>query len=108
MAKVEPLIAFTTVPDEAAGVKIANALVAERLAACVNILPQMQSIYRWQGRVESASECLLMMKTTRDRYDALQRRVGELHPYDVPELVAVAVSTGYPAYLQWLNDETRV
>ena len=104
---MEPLIALTTVPDEAAGVKIANALVAERLAACVNILPQMQSIYRWQGRIESASERLLLMKTTRDCYAALQRRVGELHPYDVPELVAVAIAAGLPAYLQWLNDETN-
>ncbi|MDR2838946.1 MAG: divalent-cation tolerance protein CutA, partial [Azonexus sp.] len=86
---------------------IALAVVEEKLAACVNLLPRVQSIYRWQGAVESASEVPLWIKTTADRYAALEARIRELHPYDVPEIIAVPINQGLPAYLKWLAEETR-
>ncbi|MGH7542462.1 MAG: divalent-cation tolerance protein CutA [Gemmatimonadota bacterium] len=99
-------VALTTCPDEGTARRIASALVDERLAACVNIVPDMTSIYRWEGVVETASECLLLVKTRRERLEALRRRLEELHPYDLPELVALAVEGGSPAYLTWVVEET--
>lgn len=99
-------LAWSTCPDEGTARRIASRLVDERLAACVNIVPEVTSIYRWQGAVETASECLLIIKTRGERLAELERRLGELHPYDVPELVTVAVEGGSAAYLQWLVEET--
>ena len=89
-------------PDRATGQRIAEALVAEGLAACVNVLPGVHSVYRWQGGVEHADEVLLLAKTTRARMDALQARLLELHPYELPELLAVEAAGGLPAYLDWV------
>lgn len=100
-------LAWSTCPDEGTARRIASALVDERLAACVNIVPDMTSIYRWQGAVETASECLLIIKTRGGRMAELERRLAELHPYDVPELVTVAVADGSPAYLRWVVEETE-
>ena len=99
-------VALTTCPDEGTARRIASALVDERLAACVNILPDMTSIYRWQGVVETTPECLLLVKTRRARLEALRRRLEELHPYDLPELVALPVEGGSSAYLTWVVEET--
>ena len=99
-------VALTTCPDEGTARRIASALVDERLAACVNILPDMTSIYRWQGVVETTPECLLLVKTRRECLEALRRRLEELHPYDVPELVALPVEGGSSAYLKWVVEET--
>jgi periplasmic divalent cation tolerance protein len=104
---VSALICFCTCPDPATAERIAGTLVGERLAACVNILPGLRSVYRWQGAVESADEVLLLVKTAPDRYPALQRRLPELHPYELPELVAVETGFGLPDYLRWIADETR-
>ncbi|AWP22022.1 divalent-cation tolerance protein CutA [Acidiferrobacter sp. SPIII_3] len=102
----EALIVFSTCPRaDAPG--IASALVNERLAACVNLLDAVQSVYRWRGQVETATETLLIIKTTTDHYDEMERRLRALHPYEVPEIVAVPVARGYPAYRQWLEDATR-
>ncbi|MDA8119091.1 divalent-cation tolerance protein CutA [Acidiferrobacter thiooxydans] len=102
----EALIVFSTCPrTEAPG--IANALVNERLAACVNLVDAVQSVYRWRGQVETATETLLIIKTTTDHYDEMERRLRALHPYEVPEIVAVPIAGGYPPYLQWLEDTTR-
>ncbi|HLH23257.1 MAG TPA: divalent-cation tolerance protein CutA [Chloroflexota bacterium] len=90
-------------PEEAAA--LARALVAERLAACVNRLP-VESVYRWQGQIEEASEVLLIVKTRRARLDALAARVQALHSYTVPEMIALPVVAGWPPYLQWLADES--
>jgi periplasmic divalent cation tolerance protein len=103
---MDPLLIITNCPDEEVANAIALALVEEKLAACVNILPRVQSVYRWQGAVESASEIPLLIKTTADRYGALESRIGELHPYDVPEIIAVPITRGLPAYLNWLAGET--
>lgn len=101
------LACLCTCPDAATAAHIAEALVDERLAACVNVLPGVESVYRWQGRVERASEVLLLIKSTRERLPALTARVVELHPYELPELVAVDIAGGLPGYLAWIADATR-
>ena len=82
--------------------RIASALVKRRVAACVNVLPGIQSVFRWQGKVEEAAESLLLIKTTRRRYRALERAVRELHPYELPEVIALSIPRGFPPYLAWL------
>ncbi|MEN9315088.1 MAG: hypothetical protein RIS35_1481 [Pseudomonadota bacterium] len=101
------LIALTNVPDEECAREIADALVRERFAACVNILAGCTSIYRWQGEVETADEIPLLIKTTTDRFAALEARLTELHPYDVPELIAWRPDAVIPAYASWVIVETR-
>lgn len=99
------LLCLTTCPDFDTAQRIANALVEERLAACVNSLPGMHSTYRWQGKVEHVGEVLLLVKTTRVRMPAVQERIVALHPYELPEVLAVEAG-GLPAYLQWIARET--
>ena len=88
-----------------AGPALARGLIEARLAACVQILP-MRSLYRWQGAIEDAQEAQLSIKTTRARYPALQEWLRTAHPYEVPEILAVAVAAGLPAYLQWVHQQT--
>jgi len=99
-------VALTTCPDEGTARRIASALVDERLAACVNIVPDVTSVYRWEGAVETAPECLLLVKTRRERLEDVRRRLEELHPYDLPEFVALPVEGGSSAYLRWVVEET--
>jgi len=101
------LLVQTNCPDGETAARIAAALVDEHLAACANILAPCASIYRWEGKVEMATETPLLLKTTVDRYAALEARLQELHPYEVPEVVAVPVQAGLPAYLEWVVAETR-
>ncbi|PYE51829.1 divalent-cation tolerance protein CutA [Deinococcus yavapaiensis] len=101
-----PIVVLVTVPPDAAR-NLARTLVEERLAASVNVLPGLQSVYRWEGEVAEESETLLLVKTTRARYDALETRLLELHPYDVPEIVALPIEKGLPEYMTWLTDGTR-
>lgn len=100
------LLCFSTCPDTETAAKIARLLVEEWLAACVNSLPGVLSTYRWQGEIHEDAEVLLLIKTTRERFDALRDRLVELHPYEVPELVALEIAEGTPAYLDWLARET--
>lgn len=104
---MDVLICFCSCPDIATAGRIAEALVEERLAACVNVLPGLQSVYRWQGQIQRDAEVLLLIKTTRARYPALQARLPQLHPYELPELLAVEAAAGLPAYLQWVAESTR-
>ena len=104
---METLLVITNCPDEAVANAIALALVEEKLAACVNILPRVQSVYRWQGAVESASEVPLLIKTAADRYPALEATIRARHPYDTPEIIALPISHGLPAYLSWVEAESR-
>jgi periplasmic divalent cation tolerance protein len=101
-----PIVAMTSCgsPEEAR--KIAHALTEARLAACVNIVPGISSIYRWKGQVEEASEVLLIVKTRSMLLPQLQRRLQELHSYEVPELIVLPITGGSPSYLAWLADET--
>lgn len=101
------LLCLTTCPDAASAHRITEALVEEQLAACVNVIPGLRSIYRWQGAVERADEHLLLIKTTRAAWPALQARLQELHPYELPELLAVETLDGLPAYLQWVADTVQ-
>ena len=100
-------LVITNCPDEETANRIALAVVEAKLAACVNILPRVQSIYRWQGVVESAAEVPLLIKTTAAAYPALEAAIRERHPYDVPEIIALPITAGLPAYLNWLAAETR-
>ena len=96
-----------TVPSAAVAEQLARTLLDERLVACVNVLPAVRSLYRWQGQVEDAEELLLVMKTARDRYDALEARVRALHPYEVCEVIALDVGAGSAPYFDWVLAETR-
>ena len=99
------LLCFCTCPDETTARRLADTLVGERLAACVNIVPGLRSVYRWQGTVECGNELLLLIKTTRARLPALSARVVELHPHELPEVVAVEVAGGLSAYLDWVAEQ---
>lgn len=101
-----PIMVYVTCPDKVVAESVARALVDAREAACVNLVPGLESVYRWQGQVEIDSEVLLLAKTRQARLGALRARVGELHPDDVPEIVAVPIVDGSPDYLAWLADET--
>lgn len=101
------LLVFTNLPDRVSAERIAQVLVEARAAACVNILAECTSVYRWQGRVENANEVPLLAKTTRAAYPALEQAIRIHHPYELPEIIAVPVSTGLPDYLQWVIQETR-
>lgn len=103
---VRPLLCLCTCPDAETAARIARTLVEERLAACVNRLPGVASTYRWQGKIHEDAEVLLVIKTTRACFDALRLRLIGLHPCEVPELIALDIADGLPAYLDWLARET--
>jgi periplasmic divalent cation tolerance protein len=96
------LIALCTCPDGSSGERIAAALVGEGLAACVNTLPGVTSVYRWEGKLQRDTEVLLLIKTTRARLVELTERLRALHPYELPEVIALPVAGGLPDYLQWV------
>ncbi|MGY0505626.1 divalent-cation tolerance protein CutA [Luteimonas sp. e5] len=102
------LVCLNTCPGRDSAERIADALVEERLAACVNIVPGLRSTYRWQGRIERDEECLLIIKTRSACLAALRTRLVALHPYELPELIAVKAADGLPAYLDWVRNETGV
>ena len=103
---MEALLVLTNCPDEETANSIALAVVEAKVAACVNILPRVQSIYRWQGVVESATEIPLFIKSTAANYPALEKLIAELHPYETPEIIALPITQGLPAYLNWVAAET--
>lgn len=94
-------------PDRPTALTLARDLVERRLAACAQVLPGVDSVYRWRGRVEEAGESLLLIKTDADRLPALTRAIVERHPYELPEIIALQAAGGLDPYLQWLHDETR-
>src|SRR5262245_17189167 len=101
------ILVLTTADSQELAVRIATALVEAREAACVNIVPGVRSIYRWEGKVCDESELLLVIKSTRDRFDAVRARIRRVHTYQVPEIVAVDIEAGDPDYLAWLRDQLR-
>lgn len=102
------VIVMTTLPADADAGEFSQALVEERLAACVNLLAPMESIYRWEGRVDHDAERQIVIKTSRHRVNALWERIRELHPYDVPEFIVLPIVDGSDAYLRWVGDSTRM
>ena len=97
---------ITSLPDREAAQQLASRLVKERLAACVNILAPCESVYRWQGQIETAQEITLLIKTLRTHYGKVEKIIRQCHPYELPEIIAVPVTDGLPAYLEWLAAET--
>ena len=102
------LLVITNLPDRAAAEKLAEALIHKRVAACVNILAPCRSVYRWKGAVQHDEEHPVLIKTTGERYAALEAAIREMHPYELPEIVAVPIERGLPAYLDWVATETTL
>ena len=101
------LLVLTNLPDRAAAEKLADMLIAERLAACVNILAPCRSVYRWKGAVQHDEEHPMLIKTTQARYAELEQALRAGHPYELPEIIAVPIERGLPAYLAWVEGETK-
>ena len=99
----DAIIVFMTAASGEEAARLAEMLVGAQLAACVQILPEMESVYRWQGKIERQSEILLLAKTTEDKFEELEREVRALHSYETPEIIAVPVTAGSAAYLEWLT-----
>jgi len=97
-------LALSTFPDAETARRISNQLVTEKFAACANILPGVESIYRWKGKIENGRETLVFFKVSEDRQSAFQNKLRSLHPYEVPEIIFVPVASGLPEYLQWVAD----
>lgn len=102
------LLVLTHLPDVASAQALATALVEARLAACVNILPAGRSVFRWQGKMETADEVPLLIKTVQSRYAALESAIRAHHPYELPEIIAIPIARGLPNYLGWIEAETAV
>uniref|UniRef100_A0A183CMS5 Protein CutA n=1 Tax=Globodera pallida TaxID=36090 RepID=A0A183CMS5_GLOPA len=105
MVVVPIKVVYVTVPSMEIGKRIAHALVRSRLAACVNIVPQLTSIYEWKGKVQEDAESMLIIKTGQERLEQLRELVMKLHPYEVPEFVALPVEYGSEPYLRWVSDQ---
>jgi periplasmic divalent cation tolerance protein len=101
------IIVLTNLPDSGSAFNLARQLVRRRVAACVNVLSPATSFYRWEGREEEAPEIPVLIKSTRERYDELEREIRALHPYDLPEIVAFPVGQGLENYLGWVEDECK-
>jgi periplasmic divalent cation tolerance protein len=101
------LLVLTNLPDRAAAERLADALIAKRVAACVNVLAPCRSVYRWKGAVQHDEEHPVLIKTTAERYPALESAIRAAHPYELPEIIAVPVERGLGAYLDWVAAETR-
>lgn len=103
----DKVLVLTTTGSETEARKIARALVERRLAACVNIIPRIQSVYRWEGKVEQAEEYFLLIKTMRHCEDQVRSAIRELHTYDLPECIAISIESGSAEYLKWLSDSVK-
>src|SRR5437763_4136295 len=98
------LLALSTFPDRETAQRIANQLVTEKFAACANILPSVESVYRWKEKLETGNETLVFFKLSEDRQPPFQEKLRSLHPYDVPEIIFVVIADGLPEYLRWVSD----
>lgn len=102
----DALLVMTTLPTQTAAEQLAERLLAHKLAACVNILPAMTSLYMWKGKLEHGTEHLLLIKTQLHRYEALEAEIRDRHPYELPEIIGVPVAAGLPGYLAWIAENT--
>lgn len=105
---MEPILIITHFPDKKGAVALAETLIDEHLAACVNVLGACTSIYRWQGKIESADEIPVLIKTQRQHYERVEQLIKMMHPYELPEVMMVPMMGGLPAYLQWIATETQL
>lgn len=103
----DAIVIFTTCASEEEALRIANALIEEHLAACVNLCSPIRSIYRWEGKVMDEKECLLIIKTGRERYGELEKKIKALHSYSVPEIICLPILEGSLDYLEWMEEMTR-
>jgi len=103
----DKIVIFSTCPSAEEAEKVAKSLLEKHLAACVTLIPGARSIYRWQGAIEEATEHLLLIKSRRDLFDGLKRELGAIHSYEVPEIIAVPVVEGAPAYIDWIDKELK-
>lgn len=103
----QPLMVMTNMPDMPAAQALASELVEKRLAACVNIIPGIQSVYRWEGKLETSSEVTLLIKTVGQRYDEVEATIRASHPYTLPEVIALPIARGSVDYLKWVADASR-
>jgi periplasmic divalent cation tolerance protein len=106
MPDTDAIVVFMTAANGEEATRLAEMLVGSHLAACVQILPEIESVYRWEGKIERASEILMLVKTTKDRFVDLDREVRALHSYDTPEIIAIPVVAGSESYLKWLTQAT--
>jgi periplasmic divalent cation tolerance protein len=104
---MDSLLVVTSLPDRESAEKLAVLLIERHLAACVNILAPCASVYRWQGEIQHDEEYPLLIKTVKDRYAELEASIRANHPYELPEIIAVPIADGLPAYLQWIESETQ-
>ncbi|MBL1142038.1 MAG: divalent-cation tolerance protein CutA [Proteobacteria bacterium] len=104
---VNYILVITTCPGSISSKKVAQELVTEKLAACVNIVPGVQSFFSWVGKVDSANEHMLVIKSTLNNYAALEKRIKKIHPYELPEIIAVPIETGLAGYLDWISKNTK-
>jgi periplasmic divalent cation tolerance protein len=104
----QELIVFVTTPNHEEALRLAENLVSERLCACVNVLPAIESVYRWEGKITKDQELLLIIKTSDERYQELEKRILELHSYTTPEVIAVKIERGSNAYLEWLRQSVSL
>jgi len=103
----EVVLAFSTFPDVATARRIAGELVTGNFAACANVIPKIESIYRWQGKIEQGDETLVLFKTTATRFTAFEEKLKTLHPYDVPEIICTSIARGWPPYLEWVRESVK-
>jgi len=109
MPKNKPyMLVLCNCPDPEIATSIAENIVAQHLAACINIVPGVKSIYHWQGNVESAEESLMLIKTHKQKLSSLQNTITAMHPYEVPEIIALDISEGLPKYLEWISSSMRI
>ena len=101
------IIVLCSCPNQEIAEQIASSLVEQHLAACVNIIPGVQSVYRWQGKIERDDELLLVSKTTASKFDQISTYIAELHPYELPEVIAVSIERGISEYLQWIEEQVK-
>lgn len=102
------ILVITNMPDAASASRLAHALIAQRAAACVNVLAPCTSVYHWQGQVETATEFPVLIKSTRDAYARIETLIRDIHPYELPEIISLPVGAALPEYLDWVKTETRL
>lgn len=101
-----PVFVYTTFPDEESAASVAEHLLKKKLVACANILPAMRSLYLWKGKLQHEDEVVMVLKTTSEQFETLEKEIVKRHPYDIPAIIALPIETGHEPYLQWIVDQT--